>query len=615
MKKASAKLKDDEIEVVLQMAKALTGGHFSSDNHSVIFTNLISRMDHVKLPSFYDYLAYVDDTPEEMEHFISSITIHTTSWFREPAVFPKMLDIIEERLKSQREVVLYRMLCMACSTGEEVYSFAFIFDYLKQKYPHFDYTIEGWDIDPKSVEHAHNGLYQGNKTQFPENFRKYLPPLEQEGEKHFRIPDRIRFKCKFTPVNLHQPPNFDKRAPLFDFVTCRNVLIYFQPAEIKKIIDYAISRLQPRGIFCTGVSEVSGVTQKTLKSIGNAIYINWDDAAADKDRGSSELNARPGKPARSKYILICDDDISFRETLVKSLSGMGYQTVLAKNKDEAIEQFYAHSIQLVICYDRLPPAVDGLNLCGKLRALGYKGGFVITTKDNPQNVMQKAVRYACDDILVKPISFNKLTPLVQKFVGPPDIKMFPRPKIVLVGASTGGPELVCRMLEKLPAMMPPLFVVQHIAPNFGAEYGQRLAASCRLPLAAMTDGEPIMPGRLYISLGDYHIGIRKDQNVLRLVIDTGEKVHGQRPSVDTLFLTAAKTGVPAFAAIMTGMGRDGAKGLLALREAGAQTCAQNEATSRVFGMPKEAIRLNAASSVGSPEEIRMWLNEAVRRTN
>jgi two-component system chemotaxis response regulator CheB len=155
-------------------------------------------------------------------------------------------------------------------------------------------------------------------------------------------------------------------------------------------------------------------------------------------------------------------------------------------------------------------------------------------------------------------------------------------------------------------------VVQHIAPHFAADFARRLAQNAGLKLSTMRDNEVIEPGCLYIPLDDYHIGIRTTGSELRLKLSQSPPINSHRPSVDHLFLSAARTQKSMFAALLTGMGRDGAEGLLALRQAGAMTCAQNEVSSVVFGMPREAIRLEAAAFIGSPFDIRRQLDQILR---
>jgi two-component system chemotaxis response regulator CheB len=155
----------------------------------------------------------------------------------------------------------------------------------------------------------------------------------------------------------------------------------------------------------------------------------------------------------------------------------------------------------------------------------------------------------------------------------------------------------------------PLMVVQHITPGLASDFAKRLSRESGLKLGAMTPDEPLLPGHLYIPLGDYHIGVKHLRVTLKLTVSHEAAIRSHWPSVDYLFHAVALTHVEMFAAVMTGMGRDGAEGLLALKQKGAFTCAQTEVTSAIYGMPKEAIKLNAALFIGSPSDIRQRLDE------
>lgn len=174
--------------------------------------------------------------------------------------------------------------------------------------------------------------------------------------------------------------------------------------------------------------------------------------------------------------------------------------------------------------------------------------------------------------------------------------------IIGIGASTGGVEALRRVLVELPAEMPPIMVVQHIPAVFSAEFARRLDKICRIRVKEAVDGDPLVPGLALIAPGNFHLTVRKlggqPGASYRAVVCDGAQVQYQRPSVDVLFESLAQqAGREALGVILTGMGADGAAGLLAMKRAGARTIAQNEATCVVFGMPREAIRLGAVDEI------------------
>jgi two-component system chemotaxis response regulator CheB len=141
-------------------------------------------------------------------------------------------------------------------------------------------------------------------------------------------------------------------------------------------------------------------------------------------------------------------------------------------------------------------------------------------------------------------------------------------------------------------------VAQHIPPVFSAEFARRLDKTCRVRVKEAEEGDRLEPGRVLIAPGNYHLTIVKTGAVYRAAVRDGDRVHYQRPSVDVLFHSIAReAGADAVGAILTGMGADGAAGLLAMKQAGARTMAQDEATCVVFGMPREAILAGAVDQI------------------
>lgn len=167
-------------------------------------------------------------------------------------------------------------------------------------------------------------------------------------------------------------------------------------------------------------------------------------------------------------------------------------------------------------------------------------------------------------------------------------------KILAIGASTGGTEALKEVLMGLPRNAPGTVVVQHMPPNFTAPFAERLNALCAMEVREARNGDSITPGVVLIAPGDYHMVVRRSGARYYVEIGNGEKISGHRPSADVLFNSVAKiAGANAIGVILTGMGGDGARGLLAMRNAGARTLGQDEASCIVYGMPKVAYDLGA----------------------
>ncbi len=172
-------------------------------------------------------------------------------------------------------------------------------------------------------------------------------------------------------------------------------------------------------------------------------------------------------------------------------------------------------------------------------------------------------------------------------------------QVILMGASTGGTEALKAVLTGLNADLPGICVVQHIPAQFSLAFANRLNSICALEVRQAQHGDLVRPGLVLIAPGGYHMLLRPTGRGYEVQLSEGPCVHFQRPAVDVLFNSAVKAGAGprSLALVLTGMGADGAAGMLALKQAGADTVAQDEQSSVVFGMPKEAIKLGAARSV------------------
>lgn len=202
------------------------------------------------------------------------------------------------------------------------------------------------------------------------------------------------------------------------------------------------------------------------------------------------------------------------------------------------------------------------------------------------------------------------------------VRLEPRPEasvgLVAIGASTGGPLALQTILAALPRDFPvPVAIVQHISPGFTEGFAEWLTEASGFPVSVAAQGEGLVPGRAYLAPDGRHMALQADkQGGYRIELDGADLENGHRPSVSHFFRSVAATaGKKAVGVILTGMGKDGAAELLALRELGAVTIAQNRESSVVAGMPGEAIRLDAAAHVLPPEQIGGLLAVLVKRRN
>ncbi len=184
-------------------------------------------------------------------------------------------------------------------------------------------------------------------------------------------------------------------------------------------------------------------------------------------------------------------------------------------------------------------------------------------------------------------------------------------KLVCIGSSTGGTVALEYLFQKLPAHLPPILIVQHMPPNFTKQFAQRLNGLSPLEIKEAEDGESLADGTVYVAPGGLHLTVERRGAILYTRLGTTERVQFQRPSADVLFRSAAEVaGRNVIAALLTGMGKDGADGLLSLFKAGALTIAQDEESSVVWGMPRAAIEMGAATEVLPLSRIAERLVEA-----
>ncbi len=189
-----------------------------------------------------------------------------------------------------------------------------------------------------------------------------------------------------------------------------------------------------------------------------------------------------------------------------------------------------------------------------------------------------------------------------------------RRALVALGASTGGPAALRRVLEELPADVPPVVVAQHMPVEFTELFAAHLDAACRLSVHEAIDGESLEAGHVYVAPGGGHLRVERRGDDLVARVEAGDPIDHCRPSVDVLFESVAEAaGSAAIAVLMTGMGRDGARGMAAIRRAGGTTIAQDEHTSVVWGMPRAAIDAGAVERVVALDAIAQAILAALAR--
>ncbi len=339
------------------------------------------------------------------------------------------------------------------------------------------------------------------------------------------------------------------------------------------------------------------------------------------------------RPAGPISVLIVDDSAMVRSLVAHELSQQPDIRVVGAARDpyEARELIIAHRPEVIVL-DTDMPRMDGLTFLRKLVVHYPVPVIMCSGSDDPAGRKAlAAVELGAVDVVHKPeaggspalrllaaelaerIREAAASILVRPHVpaaaatGPAafaDAGLDPARCLVVLGASTGGTEAIRAFLSAVPADFPPVAMVQHMPAGFTAAFAGRLDQLSRMSVAEAAEGDPLRPGRALLARGDTQMTVVRSGGQLRIRYAGTEPVNRHCPSVDVLFDSAARIpGRQVIGVLLTGMGSDGAEGLLTLRQAGALTFAQNRESCVVYGMPKAALDLGAVQHQGPPAEL------------
>ncbi|MCX7604372.1 MAG: chemotaxis response regulator protein-glutamate methylesterase [Bryobacteraceae bacterium] len=353
--------------------------------------------------------------------------------------------------------------------------------------------------------------------------------------------------------------------------------------------------------------------------------------------------------AKKIRVLVVDDSAIVRKVLTEVLSQQPDIEVVGTAPDAFVARDKIVSLRPdVLTLDVEMPRMDGLTFLEKLMKHYPLPVIVLSSlTQNSTRAALEALNRGAVDVLAKPGGPYSVADLKDDLpqrvraaaaarirrngaaaAPPPPAAPAPAPaarprteadgpppqQVIAIGASTGGTVAIERILAALPAEVPPIVITQHIPPGFSRTFAQRLNTVCALEVREAEGGERLENGLALVAPGNRHLEIERIAGGgWRTRLHDGPKVCYQRPSVDVLFRSVAReAGAHSIGVLLTGMGADGAAGLLEMRRAGAPTIAQNEETCVVFGMPREAIRMGAAQQVLPLDEIAGALAKRVR---
>lgn len=330
-------------------------------------------------------------------------------------------------------------------------------------------------------------------------------------------------------------------------------------------------------------------------------------------------------------VLVVDDSALIRSVMKDIINSQPDMEVVAAAPDPIVARGLIKQLNPdVLTLDVEMPRMDGLDFLEKLMRLRPMPVLMVSSlTERGSEITLKALELGAIDFVTKPkisiqSGMQEYTDLITDKIriaakAKIHAKVIPRPgdaphvetvlpqlrnplmsseKLIILGASTGGTEAIKDFLVQLPSDCPGILITQHMPPGFTKSFAQRLDHLCKITVVEAQGGERVLPGHAYIAPGHSHLRLVRSGANYMTEINQDPPVNRHRPSVDVLFHSAAiNAGKNAVGIIMTGMGKDGAQGMLEMKQAGAYNFAQDEASCVVFGMPREAIAIGAADEV------------------
>lgn len=329
-------------------------------------------------------------------------------------------------------------------------------------------------------------------------------------------------------------------------------------------------------------------------------------------------------------VFIVDDVVFVQKILTKELSKIDDIEVIGCASDpyEARKSIIKDTPDVIIL-DVEMPKMDGLSFLQKLM-IHFPIPTIMCSANGKKSTQYaiKAIRFGAFDFICKPQKEGDLHLMIEQLaqkifeaskvdiekLRPSDLLVTPhkkrqlnRSRFVAIGASTGGTRAIETILTSLPEDFPGIVITQHMPAEFTSSFADSLNNCCKLHVKEAEDLEEITPGKVLIAPGNLHLKIIQKDGKYLCNLRTGPLIHYQRPAVDVMFSSISKISDDCIGVLLTGMGKDGAQGLLSMKEAGCLTIAQDEESSVVFGMPRAAIELNAVTKILSLKEISFHL--------
>ncbi|MFZ4715369.1 MAG: chemotaxis-specific protein-glutamate methyltransferase CheB [Bacteriovoracaceae bacterium] len=371
------------------------------------------------------------------------------------------------------------------------------------------------------------------------------------------------------------------------------------------------------------------VVKKVNSANGLQICFNSSDGSVRVKSENQKTKPVTDLVNRKIRVLIVDDSLPIRKIVNKILISDSRFEVVGEAKDCLEAEKLRLSLKPdVMTLDINMPGENGVSYLKRIQSIKGNCGILMLSdlSDREGDLVFKSIQYGAFDFMRKP-SFENILEMGEEFkskliaasefcrktefqkVPATNIKLKVSPSLIIIGSSTGGTEVIRKLIENMPEKTPPIIIIQHMPKNFTKVWASTLNAYSKLPIKEISHFDLLENNKIYIAPGDKQIKLKEINSELRFEVNDDPPVNLFRPSIDYFFNSIANLSLinKSRACILTGMGSDGAKGLLNLKEAGAETIAQDEASSVVFGMPKAAIKLKAVDHILSEEQLCKFL--------
>ena len=601
-------------DLLFTFIEGVTGNSHDVDFRSEVVLNAVGRLiEKAGCTSLLQYLCYLGQDKDALTNFIKETTIHTTRWFRESKHLQMLEDDVVVRLAridtEAGNPVHFKAASFGCSSGQEVYSMAMILEKYRISNDNFNYEVSGYDVDAVSIERANRAIYPiSDIGTIPEEYMPMVWQGQDATQGLFTLDKEIRNRCFFKCENiLDDQKKFSRYG--FDAVFIRNILIYFSQKNAARVIETACTSLDVGGNLYLGHSESHLVPgYLPFKAVSSSVFMK---VITDK------------RENRAKKVLVIEDSVTVQTVLKNLLQNAGFDVDCVSSKGSLEKYIKTQSEPDIISLDLQMPQFSGEQWLKNFRLHNQHTPVVVISSlfaDDAFPVLSMLSAGAVDYIEKKLLSTDSEL-VVRRFraftsdsfldntAAPTnDLKKVEMsPKVILIGASTGGIRALKEVLQGLPVTLAPVVIVQHISPQFASELAKCLERLTGLKIGCTEKTSLLKNGHIYIASGDFHLTVKSSDEGLSIV-PTQYPDHQFKPSVDILFLSVDKILCKDTVSILlSGMGRDGVDGMGKLHRNGALTIAQNKETAAVFGMPGEAIKSGYARHISEPVAIREFL--------